>query len=88
MTDFYADPVTPKARKRHRCVACWHYIEPAEKYVMQSGFYDGAAFRSKYHAECWDELRKEGPTFEFSPGDIEPPARLLGKGDSDDKGAT
>ena len=76
MSDYFSDPAHPVARKQHRCDGCWWIIPAGEKHVMQSGFYDGEAFRCRYHQECWDELCKLGPNFEGAPGDIDPPARL------------
>jgi hypothetical protein len=76
MSDYFSDPAHPVARKQHRCDGCWWIIPEGEKHVMQSGFYDGAAFRCRYHQECWDELCKLGPNFEGVPGDIDPPERL------------
>ena len=43
---------------------------------MQSGHYEDRAFRNKYHTECWDVLCEDGE-FEFTPGELEPPERLV-----------
>lgn len=76
MSNFYDTPTHPTARKPHRCIACFTEIPAGEKYVQQSGFHDGEAFRNRYHAECWDDLSADG-TFEFMPGECEPPVRPL-----------
>ena len=75
MSDFYNPPTQPKANKNHRCVYCWHIIPKGEVHKYQTGNYDGAWFRNRFHVECWDELCKED-RFEFFPGDGEPPERL------------
>lgn len=69
------DPTSPVARKAHKCIACLHPIAAGEKHVHQTGFFDGRAFRNRFHRECWDTLNEEGE-FEFSPGDLDPPERL------------
>jgi hypothetical protein len=74
VSDFYDTPIYPTARKQHRCIACFTAITAGEKYVQQSGFYEGEAFRSRYHTECWDSLSADG-IFEFTPGECEPPER-------------
>lgn len=76
MSDFHDTPTHPKARKRHVCCACCVGIPVGEQYVQQSGFFDGSAYRNRYHQECWDALSEDG-IFEFCPGDCEPPERLL-----------
>jgi hypothetical protein len=75
MSNFFDTPIHPTARKAHRCIACLTATPIGEKYVQQSGFYDGEAFRSRYHTECWDDLSAEG-NFEFTPGECERPERL------------
>ena len=79
MSDFHDTPTYRIARKRHRCAACWHFIERGEKYVQQSGFYDGRAYRNRFHAECRDVLEEEARAsgnFEFIPGALAPPERV------------
>lgn len=76
MADLHNEPTRPKARKRHRCIFCYGPIVAGEQYVQQSGFYDGAPYRNKYHAECWTELEAEGPWFEFTPGEGDWPERV------------
>lgn len=75
MSDFFDTPTHPVARKQHRCAPCCAPIPKGEKHVCQSGFFDGSAFRNRYHQECWDVLSEES-TFEFMPGDAEPPERI------------
>lgn len=76
MSDYHSTPTRPKARKSHLCVACGTRIPAGEQYVQQTGFFDGSAYRNRYHAECWDALSDEMVDFEFITGDVEPPARL------------
>jgi len=76
VSNFHDTPTSPKARKAHRCVACYWRIPVGEKYVQQSGFMDGHPYRNHYHQECWDCLSADG-VFEFMPGECEPPERLL-----------
>lgn len=78
MSDLHCNPTYPVARKQHQCIACLAKIPVGEQYVQQEGFFQGEAYRNRYHAECWDILCDDGD-FEFSPGDIEPPFRLTGK---------
>lgn len=75
MTDHYNTPTRPRARKRHRCDPCWHFIEVGEVYVVQTGFVDGTAVRARYHVECWDALSEEAPLFEYTRGELPPPDR-------------
>lgn len=77
MGDHFHDPIRPTARKMHQCIACLHPIALREVYVMQSGYFEGRAFRNKYHSECWAALCDE-PDWEFTPGDLDPPERLTG----------
>lgn len=75
MGTHFSVPLRPKARKSHACAACLAPISIGEIYVMQSGHFDGYAFRNKFHVECWDVLIQDGD-FEFTPGELEPPARI------------
>lgn len=79
MSDFHDTPTHPVARKRHRCIGCCTLIPRGEKYTQQSGFYDGKAYRNRFHNECFEAL-SEKREFEFCPGDCEPPERLFAKG--------
>ena len=74
MGTHFHPPTRPKARKSHKCIACWTAIVPGETYVTQSGHYEDRAFRNKFHVECWDTLCEAGD-FEFEPGELEPPPR-------------
>jgi hypothetical protein len=76
MGDYLASPTKPVARKAHQCTACFGQIPVREKHVQQSGFYDGFAFRNRFHFECWDILSSEGE-FEFCPGDLDVPERIV-----------
>jgi hypothetical protein len=76
MSDHHNQPTNQAARKAHRCISCAYGIPVGERYVQQTGFYEGARYRNKYHQECWDALVEEHD-FEFMPGSGEPPERLL-----------
>ena len=69
---YHRNPVYPKARKEHICIACGHIISIGDKYTQQTGFHEGKAYRNHYHDECYDDLSLEGE-FEFIPGSLEPP---------------
>ncbi len=75
MSDFHREPTTPKARKVHRCVACGARIQIGEKHTQQEGFFDGSAYRNRYHDECWNVMIDDD-IGEFVTGVIDPPARL------------
>jgi hypothetical protein len=55
MADHNCEPTSPKARKEHCCIWCGGPILAGEYYKQQTGFYDGAPYRNRYHAECWDD---------------------------------
>ena len=74
MGSFFDKPTHPRAHKQHQCIACLAEIPSRERYVQQTGFHEGKAFRNRYHNECWDYLNKEGD-FEFVPGSVDPPER-------------
>lgn len=75
MSNHHRAPTTPKARQQHRCVACWQMISAGEKHYHQTGYYEGKAYRNRYHVECWEQL-SNGAEFEFTPGELDPPERL------------
>lgn len=50
-------------------------IASGEVYVMQSGHFDGHAFRNKFHNECWQAVLESGEQ-EFTPGEFAAPIRL------------
>lgn len=78
MSDLHRQPTTPKARKDHLCEACQHTIAKGEEHKQQEGYFDGRAYRNRFHFECWHELMPdENGNFEFFPGDLEPPKRLI-----------
>lgn len=76
MSDHNMPPTSPRARKEHVCVYCGGPIVVGERYMQQTGFYDGAAYRSRYHVECWDILISEGGEWEITPGEGEYPERV------------
>ena len=75
MGDFFDKPTRPKARKPHRCIACYGVIATGEQHIVQTGFFDGHAFRNRMHDECWDVLSDSG-NLEFMPGELDMPDRL------------
>lgn len=79
MSDYHVAPTHPRARKEHRCIYCGGPILVGEQYVQQEGFYDGAPYRNRYHAECRetcvDECREYGD-WEFVPYSGEYPERV------------
>lgn len=77
MADHLFPETRQRARKRHRCIWCYHQITAGEQYVQQESFWDGAPQRNRYHAECWDDLLAQGPHFEFTPGCADPPERIM-----------
>jgi len=76
MSDYFAPHTTPTARKEHVCINCGGPIVVGEKYMQQTGFYEGRAFRNRFHVECCDDLGGEEADFEFSPYSWEYPARV------------
>ena len=75
MSELHRTPTRPTARKPHICEGCCHKIPVGEKYVQQEGYYEGEAYRNRYHAECFDVLSASGD-FDFTPGCLNAPARL------------
>ena len=75
MGDYFRPMTKLKARKQHRCECCYYPIATGEVHCMQTGYYEGDAFRNRFHVECWDALDEDGD-WEFSPGSGEPPERL------------
>ena len=75
MGDLHREPSTPKARKNHKCIACGFKVPKGEVYTQQTGFFEGSAYRNRYHDECWETLSVDS-VFEFVPGAVEPPERL------------
>lgn len=70
MADHHGTPTHPKAKKEHRCIYCGGPILVDEQYVQQEGFYDGAPYRNRYHAECYETCADECSYYgewEFSP---------------------
>lgn len=75
MSDLHRTPTKPTARKPHVCIGCGAYIPKGEKYVQQEGFFEGEAYRNRYHYECWAKLSSSGD-FDFSAFSLEIPERL------------
>lgn len=75
MANLIRPSVTRTARIAHRCICCGWPIFRGERYAEQTGYWDGKAFRNRFHAECFEDLCDSGDG-EFSPYSGEPPARL------------
>jgi hypothetical protein len=75
VADHHNMPTQQAARKPHKCIYCFARVEIGERYMQQTGFYEGARYRNRFHHECWDTLA-EDHVFEFMPGEGEPPDRL------------
>lgn len=60
MSDFYHLHVTKTARKEHRCSYCGEPIPAGDRYVYQTGIYDGRWFVSRMHSECFGDLVESG----------------------------
>jgi hypothetical protein len=78
MSDFLRSSTSQKARKQHRCIACYGVIAQGEFYKQQTGVWDDKAFRNKFHNECYTALCEDGEDYEFSPGSFDYPERLKG----------
>lgn len=80
MTDLHQAPTMPVAHKVHRCIRCYAAIPVGERYMQQEGFFDGRAYRDRFHNECWQSMCDQyDGDFEFVPGEGEPPERLTTK---------
>ena len=66
MSDYCRPAEQRKAAKDHRCTYCGETIQKGDAYQVQTGFWEGAAFRNKFHAECYQDLCDEGEG-EFTP---------------------
>lgn len=75
MSDYCRNPTHHVARKAHRCIYCYWEIPIGELYTQQTGYWEGYAFRNRFHDECFYVLSEDGE-FEFTPGEGEPPERL------------
>lgn len=86
--DYFRPATSPVARVRHICIGCGIFIEKGEKYHRQTGFFDGLAFCNKLHFECRDQLEasSDGGTYEFTPGECEPPEQTLAASPQPTKG--
>jgi ribosomal protein L37AE/L43A len=74
MTDYVRPSIVRKAAKQHRCTYCGEAIPQGELHREQTGFWDGAAFRNRFHDECYQELSAEGEG-EFTPYSHERPEK-------------
>ena len=77
MSDFFRTAEQRKAAKDHRCIYCGEGIQKGEVYQEQTGVWDGAAFRNKFHAECFQALCSAGEG-EFTPYSENRPEREVG----------
>ena len=75
MSDHHTTPTQPKARKEHRCIYCGGPILVGEQYVQQTGIFDSAPYRNRYHGECWDDC-EDDVVWEFSPYAADYPPRV------------
>lgn len=75
MSGYFRPSVQRIARIPHRCISCGWPIARGEQYAEQTGYWDGLAFRNRFHAECFEDLCNEGDG-EFTPYSGEPPERL------------
>lgn len=57
MLEFYTS-TCHTARKRHTCLLCGEDIEIGERYLRESGKYEGEFFDSCYHLECDDIITR------------------------------
>lgn len=79
MSDYHGAPTHPKARKEHRCIWCGGPILAGEQHIQQTGFYDGAPYRNRYHNECWDDCAESCSHYgdwEFTPHSADYPERV------------
>ena len=78
MADHHREPTYQGARKQHRCIYCYGPIFAGERYAQQTGYYDGAAYRNRFHVECFDECSEEARFSggEFTPGCADWPERV------------
>ena len=87
MADHHRHPTFPTARKEHRCIYCYGPIFVGEQYVQQTGYYDGAPYRNKFHSECNADVSEEAHlgSFEFPPGCADWPERVRQEHDARSK---
>lgn len=79
MSDHHSPPTRPVARKEHRCIYCGGPILVGERYTQQTGIYDGEPYRSRYHAECYEDCADECNRYgdwEFTPYSADYPPRV------------
>ena len=72
MADYCRAPEWRTAAKEHRCIYCGESIPKGESYREQTGYWEGSAFRNRFHAECFQALCDEGEG-EFTPYSEERP---------------
>lgn len=51
--------VTRTARKAHRCIWCWQFIKPGDKYIDERSVHDGGIQHHRWHPECLEAMRAE-----------------------------
>lgn len=75
MSDFINNPQEYRtARKAHKCTYCAETINAGDRYVFQTGVYEGQWYASKMHPECWDDMVDSGDG-EYTPYSNERPSR-------------
>ena len=56
MSNFYNPHEIRTARKAYKCTYCSEPVSLGEKYVNQTGMYDGKWYVNKTHSECFQEI--------------------------------
>lgn len=72
MSNFYNPPEQRTARNAHRCSYCGEPIDRCDKYMHQTGVWEGKWFTSKMHPECFNDMCESGDG-EYTPYDNERP---------------
>jgi hypothetical protein len=59
MTDFNRPAIERVAAKPHQCAYCGEVIAKGDTHHEATGFYEGLAFRNRFHPECFAALGEE-----------------------------
>ena len=76
MSNHLRPPRCLKARKEHICIYCGGPIPYGEQHIEQTGYWEGKAFRNRYHDECFENLINEYGVDEFQPYTADYPERI------------
>lgn len=78
MSDYHRSPTYQSARKEHLCIYCYGPIFVGEMYANQTGYYNGSAYRNRFHIECFEDCAEEANfgCDEFTPGRADWPDRV------------